>query len=69
MCVISKNTKCIEEKDLQANKLDCCSSNLFLTLLICLRCSHNDFGGDEVSRDVLYEPGGRVDLISAVFSR
>ena len=28
-----------------------------------------DIGGCDVSRDVLYEPGGKVDLIRAVFSR
>ena len=26
-------------------------------------------GGGDTSRDVLYEPGGKVDLISIVFSR
>ena len=54
---------------MEANKLDGCPSSLFLTLLICLQCIDNDSGGDDVSRDVLYEPGGKVDLISAVFSR
>ena len=41
----------------------------FLTLLICVQYSDNDFGGGDVSRDVLYEPEGRVELISAFFSR
>ena len=41
----------------------------FLALLICLQCSNNDLGGGDVSRDVLYEPVGKVDLISIVFSR
>ena len=54
---------------MRANKLDGCPSNLFLTLLICLQCSDNDIGGGDVSRDVLYEPGGKVDLISVVLSR
>ena len=54
---------------MEANKLDGCPSNSFLTLLICLQCSDNDFGGGDVSRDVLYDPGGKVDLISVVFSR
>ena len=54
---------------MQANELDGWPSNSFLTLLICLQCSDNDFGGGDVSRDVLYEPGGRVNLISIVFSR
>ena len=55
---------------MQANKRDGCPSNSFLTLLICLHCSDNDFGGGEgISKDVLYEPGVRVDLISGVFSR
>ena len=54
---------------MQANKLDGCPSNSFLTFLIYLQCSGNDFGGGDVSRVVLYEPGGRVDLICVVFSR
>ena len=37
------------------------SLNSFLTLLIRLQCSDNDFG------DVLYEPWAKVDLISVVF--
>ena len=52
-----------------ANKLDGLPSNLFLTLLICLHCSDNDTGWGDVSRDVLNEPVGKVDLISVVFSR
>ena len=44
-------------------------SNSFLALLNCLQFSDNDFGGGDVSRDVLYEPGGKVNLISIVFSR
>ena len=47
--------------------IDGCPSSSFLTLPICLQCSGNDFGGGDVSRDVLYEPVGRVDLISVVF--
>ena len=54
---------------MRANKLDGCPSNLFLTLLICLQCSDNDIGEGDVSRDVLYEPAGKVDLIRIVFSR
>ena len=54
---------------MRANKLDGCPSNSFLTLLICLQCSDNDIGGGDVSRDALYEPGGKVNLISVVFSR
>ena len=54
---------------MRAKKLDGCPSNSFLTLLICLQCSDNDIGGGDVSRDVLYEPRGKVDLISEVFSR
>ena len=50
---------------MQTNKLDGCPSNSFLTSLICLQCSDNDFGGE----DVLYEPGGKVNMISVVFSR
>ena len=54
---------------MQANKLDGWPSNSFLTLLICLQCRDNDFGGGDVSRDVFYEPGDKVDLIRVVFSR
>ena len=54
---------------MQANKLDGCPSHLFLTLLICLQCSDNGFAGGYVSRDVLYEPGGMVDLINVAFLR
>ena len=54
---------------MQANKLDGCLSNSFLTLLICLQCSDNDIGGGDASRDVLHQPGVKVDLISIVFSR
>ena len=67
----SKNTKCIEENValsletcLRANELNGCPSNSFLTLLTCLQCSDNDFVRRDVSRDVLYEPGAKVDLIS-----
>ena len=52
-----------------ANKLDGCPSNSFLTLLIYLQCSDHDIGGSDVSRDVLYDPGNSLDLISVVFSR
>ena len=54
---------------MRANKLDSYPSNSFLALLICLHCSGNDIGGGHVSRYLLYEPGGKVDLISIVFSR
>ena len=54
---------------MEANELDGCPSNSFLTLLICLGCSDNDFGGGDASRDVLFQPGGKVDLISVVISR
>ena len=36
---------------------------------MCLQCSDNDSGGVDVSSDVLYDPGGKVHLISVVFSR
>ena len=52
-----------------ASKLDGCPSNSFLTLLIYLQCSDNDIEGSDVSRDVLYDPGNSLDLISVVFSR
>ena len=54
---------------MSANKLDGYPSNSFLTLLICLQFSDNDIRGGDVSRDVLDEPGGKVDLISIIFSR
>ena len=70
----SKNTKCIGEKVaiyletcMEANKLDGSPSNSFLTLLICLQCSDNNSGGGDISRDVLYDPEGKVDLISLIF--
>ena len=69
-----KNTKCIREKValsletcIRANRLDRCPSNSFLTLLICLQCSNNNFGGGDVSGSILYDPGGRVDLIYVIF--
>ena len=52
---------------MQASQLDGCPSNSFLTLLICLQYSDNDIERGDVSRDILYEPGGKVDLISVVF--
>ena len=54
---------------MEANKLDGWPSNSFLTLLICLQWSPNNFGGGDVSRDILYDPEGKVDLVSVVFSR
>ena len=48
---------------MKASKLDGCPSNSFLTLVICLQCSDNNFGGGDVSSNVLYVPGCRVDLI------
>ena len=53
---------------MQTNKLDGCSSNSLLALLVCLQCTENDFGGGDVSRDVLYESETRIDLICVVFS-
>ena len=51
-----------------ANKLDGLPSNFFLTLLICLQCSDNDTGWGDVSRDVLNETVGKVDLdLSSLF--
>ena len=42
---------------------------LHFYLLICLLGSDNDLGGDDASRDVLYVPRGRVDLVCVVFSK
>ena len=49
---------------MEANNLDSWLSNSFLILLIYLQCSDNDLG--RRSRDVLYEPGGKVAMISGV---
>ena len=54
---------------MHANSLDGFSSNSFVTPLICLQCSDNNFWEGDVSREVLYALGGRVDLLSVVFSR
>ena len=54
---------------MEINKLDGGPSSSFLTLLIRLQCSDNDFGGGDVSRDVLHKPGAKVDLTSIVFSK
>ena len=54
---------------MQANSFDGCQSTLFLTLLICLQFSDNDFWVGDVSRDILYEAGGKVEMTSVVFSR
>ena len=54
---------------MRASKLDGGPSNPFLTLLICLQCSDNDTGAGDVSRDVLYEPGNSLDMISVAFSK
>ena len=54
---------------MQANKFEDCPSSSFLPLLICLQCSGNGFGVGDASKDVFYEPGGKGDLISVVFSR
>ena len=54
---------------MQANRLDSYPYTSFLTLLISLQCSNNDFGGGNVSKDVLYGPGGRINLLRVVFSR
>ena len=35
----------------------------FLTLLICLQCDDNDDEGVYVSKDVLYVPGVKVELL------
>ena len=54
---------------MQAKRPYGCSSTLFLTLLICLQCSDDDFGEGDVWRSVLYEPGGwLVNLLSVDFS-
>ena len=51
------------------SKLDGGPSNPFLTLLICLQCSDNDTGAGDVSRDVLYQPGNNLDMISVAFPK
>ena len=55
---------------MQAKRPYGCSSTSFLTLLICLQCSDDDFVEGDVWRSVLYEPGGwLVNLLSVDFSR
>ena len=54
---------------MQAKKLNGCLSNSLLILLICLKRNDNDFGEGDVSRDVLHEPGDRVDFLSVVLLR
>lgn len=54
---------------MQANRLDSCPSTSFLALVICLRWSHNTFGGGDVSKDVLHELGDRIGFLKIVFSR
>ena len=54
---------------MRANKLHARTSNSLLILLICLQGSDNDIGGGDVSRDVLYEPGNSLGMISIVFAR
>ena len=72
----SKNNKCIAEKvasyierSKEANRFYGFPTSLFLTLLICLQSSDNDFGEDNASRDDLYEPGDKVPLICVLPSR
>ena len=71
----STNTKCIGVKAalyrtcMHANSFDGFPSNSVLTLLICLQCSDNNFGGRDVSKEVLHASRGRIDLLSAVLSR
>ena len=52
---------------MQSNMFDGYPFALFLTLLICIQCSGNYFGGGDVSRDVSYAPGAKVDLLRVVF--
>ena len=52
---------------MRAQKLDGWPSSSLLTFLICLQCNDNNIGGGDISRDVLYEPGVKADLISVVF--
>ena len=57
------------ETCMRVTRLDVCPSNSFLTLFTCLQCSDNSTGGGDTLRDVLYEPGSKVDLNFVVFSR
>ena len=54
---------------MQADKLNGCQSNSFLTLLICLQCCDNDFGGGVVTRDVFYEPKETSESFMLIFFR
>ena len=53
---------------MQANRFDGCPPTSFLTLLICLQCSVNNFRGGNVSSDRSHVARNRVDLLRAVFS-
>ena len=54
---------------MQANRLDGCPSKSFFTLLICLQCSDNNFGGSVVTRHVLYEPEKTSEYFMLIFLR
>ena len=46
-----------------------CPFNSFLTLLVCLQCSDNDFGGGVVTKDVFYEPEKITKYLMLTFVR
>ena len=54
---------------MNTNKFEGQQQQTFSNLLTCLQCSDNDFGVGDVSTDVFYEPGGKVNLIKVMFSR
>ena len=55
--VLETQNALLSESFMQVSWPDGFPSTLFLTLLICLQCRVNDFGGDDVSSDVLYMSG------------
>ena len=48
------------ETCMQAKRLDGCPSASFLTILICLQYSDNNFWESDISNNVLYVPGARI---------
>ena len=52
---------------MQDNRLDGCPSTCFLTLLICLQYSDNNFGGSDVSRDALCKPEKTKEFFILIF--
>ena len=52
---------------MKANRLDGCPSTSFLTLLICLKCSDNNFGRSDIIRDISYGPEKAREFLMLIF--